>query len=53
MGLDFVILEKGSGVGGTWYWNSYPGAACDADSHLYSIRNVYILTLVVNQTVKF
>jgi cation diffusion facilitator CzcD-associated flavoprotein CzcO len=33
---DFVILEKGNGVGGTWYHNSYPGAECDVQSHLYS-----------------
>lgn len=33
---DFLILEKGSGVGGTWYHNRYPGAACDVPSHLYS-----------------
>ncbi|HEU4733589.1 MAG TPA: NAD(P)/FAD-dependent oxidoreductase [Kofleriaceae bacterium] len=33
---DFVILEKASGVGGTWRDNSYPGAACDIPSHLYS-----------------
>jgi cation diffusion facilitator CzcD-associated flavoprotein CzcO len=33
---DFVILEKGSGVGGTWRENTYPGAACDVPSHLYS-----------------
>ena len=26
---DFVILEKGSGIGGTWWHNSYPGAECD------------------------
>jgi len=32
---DFVILEKGTGVGGTWYHNSYPGAECDVQSHLY------------------
>jgi len=32
---DFVILEKGSGVGGTWYHNTYPGAECDVQSHLY------------------
>lgn len=36
-GLDsFVILEKSDGVGGTWYDNRYPGAACDVPSHLYS-----------------
>lgn len=33
---NFTILEKGSGVGGTWYHNSYPGAACDIQSALYS-----------------
>lgn len=33
---DFVILEKDREVGGTWRDNSYPGAACDVQSHLYS-----------------
>ncbi|MEC9248559.1 MAG: NAD(P)/FAD-dependent oxidoreductase [Pseudomonadota bacterium] len=33
---NFVILEKGNGLGGTWYWNQYPGAECDVQSHLYS-----------------
>ena len=33
---DFVILEKGPALGGTWYWNKYPGAECDVQSHLYS-----------------
>jgi cation diffusion facilitator CzcD-associated flavoprotein CzcO len=33
---DFEILEKASGVGGTWYHNRYPGCACDIPSHLYS-----------------
>jgi len=33
---DFVILEKAAGVGGTWWHNRYPGAACDVPSHLYS-----------------
>ncbi|MGC8115719.1 flavin-containing monooxygenase [Metapseudomonas otitidis] len=33
---DFQILEKGDDVGGTWRDNSYPGAACDVPSHLYS-----------------
>lgn len=36
-GLDnFLILEQASGLGGTWYDNRYPGAACDVPSHLYS-----------------
>lgn len=33
---DFVILEAADGVGGTWRHNTYPGAACDVASHLYS-----------------
>ena len=33
---DFVILEAGDEVGGTWRDNAYPGAACDIPSHLYS-----------------
>ena len=36
-GIDnFVMLEKAEGVGGTWRDNTYPGAACDVQSHLYS-----------------
>jgi cation diffusion facilitator CzcD-associated flavoprotein CzcO len=36
-GLErFEILEQAGGVGGTWYWNRYPGCACDVPSHLYS-----------------
>lgn len=36
-GIDnFVILERAANVGGTWRDNSYPGAACDVQSHLYS-----------------
>ncbi len=33
---DVQILEKADGVGGTWLHNTYPGAACDVPSHLYS-----------------
>jgi len=32
---DFVILERGASVGGTWRENTYPGVACDVPSHLY------------------
>lgn len=35
-GRDFVVLERGDDVGGTWRDNSYPGCACDVPSHLYS-----------------
>jgi cation diffusion facilitator CzcD-associated flavoprotein CzcO len=33
---DFVVLEKGDDVGGTWRENTYPGVQCDVPSHLYS-----------------
>ncbi|MFE7417022.1 flavin-containing monooxygenase [Rhodococcus sp. NPDC057529] len=33
---DFVMLERAGDVGGTWRDNTYPGAACDIQSHLYS-----------------
>ncbi len=33
---NFVILERNDWLGGTWYDNHYPGAACDVESHLYS-----------------
>ena len=35
-GLPFVVLEKNSGVGGTWFENRYPGARVDVGNHLYS-----------------
>ncbi len=36
LGLNSLILEQGDGVGGTWYWNRYPGARCDIQSIEYS-----------------
>src|SRR4051812_9210309 len=35
LGLSVQVLEAGGGVGGTWYWNRYPGARCDSESHSY------------------
>ena len=32
-----LMIEKGDGIGGTWHDNTYPGAACDIPSHLYSL----------------
>jgi cyclohexanone monooxygenase len=39
-GLGFTarVIEAGSGVGGTWYWNRYPGARCDIESMQYSYQ---------------
>lgn len=36
LGLRAQVIEAGSDVGGTWYWNRYPGARCDVDTALYS-----------------
>ena len=36
MGLRVRVYEAGSGVGGTWFWNRYPGARCDIESLEYS-----------------
>ena len=35
LGLKVKVFEAGDGVGGTWYWNRYPGARCDSDSYIY------------------
>ena len=37
-GLSVRVLEAGDGVGGTWYWNRYPGARCDVESMEYSFQ---------------
>jgi cyclohexanone monooxygenase len=36
MGLHAQALEAGKGIGGTWFWNRYPGARCDVESLEYS-----------------
>ncbi len=36
LGLRARVLERGDGVGGTWFWNRYPGARCDSESFYYS-----------------
>ena len=36
LGLSVRVYETGDGVGGTWYWNRYPGARCDSESFYYS-----------------
>ncbi|MBY0511273.1 MAG: NAD(P)/FAD-dependent oxidoreductase [Rhodospirillaceae bacterium] len=35
LGLPVRVLEAAPAVGGTWYWNRYPGARCDSESHSY------------------
>ena len=36
LGLKVLVLEAGTGVGGTWYWNRYPGARFDSESYSYA-----------------
>ena len=36
LGLRALVLEAGTGVGGTWYWNRYPGARFDSESYSYA-----------------
>jgi cation diffusion facilitator CzcD-associated flavoprotein CzcO len=38
LGFSVRVFEAGSGVGGTWYWNRYPGARCDVESMQYSYQ---------------
>jgi cation diffusion facilitator CzcD-associated flavoprotein CzcO len=35
LGLKALVYEAGETVGGTWYWNRYPGARCDSDAYIY------------------
>ena len=37
-GLSDRVFERGGGVGGTWYWNRYPGARCDSESVYYMLH---------------
>jgi cyclohexanone monooxygenase len=38
LGLSVRVFEAGGGIGGTWYWNRYPGARCDIESLEYSYQ---------------
>ncbi len=38
MGFSVRVFEEGSGIGGTWFWNRYPGARCDVESMEYSYQ---------------
>ena len=35
LGLKVRVYEAGETVGGTWYWNRYPGARCDSEAYVY------------------
>ena len=36
LGLSVIVVDQATGVGGTWFWNRYPGARCDIESMTYS-----------------
>ncbi len=36
LGLSALVIDQATGVGGTWFWNRYPGARCDIESMTYS-----------------
>ncbi|HAC87379.1 MAG TPA: cyclohexanone monooxygenase, partial [Gammaproteobacteria bacterium] len=38
LGFSVRVFESGSNVGGTWYWNRFPGARCDVNSLEYSYQ---------------
>ena len=38
MGFSVRVFETGSDIGGTWFWNAYPGARCDVESMEYSYQ---------------
>ena len=35
LGVDALVLDSAPGLGGTWYWNRYPGARFDSESYTY------------------
>ncbi len=35
-GLSVLVVDQATGIGGTWFWNRYPGARCDIESMTYS-----------------
>ena len=53
MGLKVRGFEGGEGVGGTWYWNRYPGARCDGESLQYSYGFSYELAQELDWTERY
>ena len=53
LGLSVRVLEAGGGVGGTWYWNRYPGARCDSESHVYCYTFSEALTKAWNWSERY
>ena len=53
LGLSTRVYEAGDGVGGTWYWNRYPGLRCDINSMMYSYSFSPVLEQEWNWTEKY
>jgi cyclohexanone monooxygenase len=53
LGVKARVLEMGEGVGGTWYWNRYPGARCDIESMQYSYQFSHELEQEWNWTERY
>ncbi|MFK7891651.1 MAG: flavin-containing monooxygenase [Granulosicoccus sp.] len=53
LGMSVQVLEAGAGVGGTWFWNRYPGARCDSESHVYCYTFSEELTAYWNWTERY
>jgi cation diffusion facilitator CzcD-associated flavoprotein CzcO len=57
LGLSVRVLDEASGVGGTWYWNRYPGCRFDSESYSYgysfsstqNINFIYINRLLISK----
>ena len=49
LGLSVRVFEAGEGVGGTWYWNRYPGARFDSESwlHFHSLISLILYGKIV------
>ena len=45
LGFTAHVVDTAAGVGGTWYWNRYPGARCDVESLNYSSHMDYYIIL--------
>jgi len=44
-GLSVKVIDQAGDVGGTWYWNRYPGAMSDTESYIYRVRRTPLIKL--------
>ncbi|WP_173009982.1 NAD(P)/FAD-dependent oxidoreductase [Mycolicibacterium sp. P9-64] len=53
LGLDAIVIDKAPGIGGTWYWNRYPGALSDTQSFMYQLPFEEELYHATNWTMRY